>query len=81
MHYFNIAEIFEEQPTSEFLESPMADGTIEEDFEAALTKGRGGAEALPERDGRVEEELTNGPSIGQESLATVDFSGRIHICI
>ena len=56
----------------------MADGTIEEDFEAALTKGRGGAAALPERDGRSGEELNNRPSIGQETLTTADFSGLQH---
>ena len=55
----------------------MADGTIEEDFEAALTKGRGGAAALPER-GRAGEELNNVPPIGQEALATADFSGLQH---
>ena len=56
----------------------MADGTIEEDFEAALTKGRGGATALPEREGRSGGDLNNGPSIGQEALATADFSGLQH---
>jgi len=66
------AEIFEEEPSADILESPMADGTIEEDFEAALNKGRGGAENGP--GGSFTSALGNGPSVVQETSAAPDFS-------
>ena len=52
----------------------MADGTIEEDFEAALNKGRGGAENGP--GGSFTSALGNGPSVVQEASAAPDFSGN-----
>ena len=52
----------------------MADGTIEEDFEAALNKGRGGAENGP--GGSSTSALGNGPSVVQETSAAPDFSGN-----
>ena len=73
-NYFILAEIFEEEPSADILESPMADGTIEEDFEAALTKGRGGAENGP--GGSFTSALGNGPSVVQEASAAPDFSGK-----
>ena len=73
-----VAGSFEEEPNSEFLESPMADGTIEEDFEAALAKGRGGSDALNDRAGSSSGILGNATARGRtEALGTVDFSGYL----
>ena len=55
----------------------MADGTIEEDFEAALTKGRGGAENGA--GGSFTGTIGNGPAVVQGASATPDFSGKIVI--
>ena len=68
------AEIFEEEPSTDILESPMADGTIEEDFEAALNKGRGGAENGP--GGSFTGALGNGPSVMQAASGVPDYSGN-----
>ena len=78
VHISATAENFEEEPTSELLESPLADGTIEEDFEAALTKGPGGSNALHNPGGTSTEMLENGPPIRDESTAADNFSGKLH---
>ena len=53
----------------------MADGTIEEDFEAALNKGRGGAENGS--GGSFTGALGNGPSVMQEATGMPDYSGNL----
>ena len=70
-----LAVNFEEEPTTEFLKSPMADGTIEEDFEAALAKGRGVPDPLGDRGAHSSGTLGNRLTTGQESSNTADFSG------
>ena len=54
----------------------MADGTIEEDFEAALAKGRGGADAMNDRGDASSGMLRNGPNNDQKSIQPLDFSGK-----
>ena len=73
---FKLVTNFEEEPDAEFLESPMADGTIEEDFEAALAKGRGGADAMNDRGDASSGMLRNGPENDQKSIQPLDFSGK-----
>ena len=73
---FKLVTNFEEEPDAEFLESPMADGTIEEDFEAALARGRGGADAMNDRGDASSGMLRNGPENDQKSIQPLDFSGK-----
>ena len=54
----------------------MADGTIEEDFEAALARGRGGTDPIGDRGAHSSVMLENGPSTGQKTSTTDDFSGK-----
>ena len=70
-----LAEIFEEEPSADILESPMADGTIEEDFEAALNKGRVGSGNGT--GGSFTGAIGNGPSIMQEAIEAPDYSGTL----
>ena len=54
----------------------MADGTIEEDFEAALTKGRVGLNPLNDRAGHLSGISGNATFRGGTNTSgTMDFSG------